>query len=154
VDGDRDASFRDRVARRLRPVGLRPQLRTLHATALVGMRAPRMECAAGWRIERAWNFAGDRRTIAPPRIETRQRFEEKPRVRMLRRLEQHARGGDFDETAEVHHPHVVRNVVDDREVVTYEKAGEIEVSQVKEKISICKVTSGADKIAQGMTVQP
>jgi curli biogenesis system outer membrane secretion channel CsgG len=36
----------------------------------------------------------------------------------------------------------------------FTKAGEIEVTQVKEKISICKVTAGADKIAQGMTVQP
>lgn len=37
---------------------------------------------------------------------------------------------------------------------SFTKAGEIEVTQVKEKVAICKATSGADKIAQGMTVQP
>jgi curli biogenesis system outer membrane secretion channel CsgG len=34
------------------------------------------------------------------------------------------------------------------------KVGDIEVTQVKEKISICKITEGADKIAKDMTVQP
>lgn len=37
---------------------------------------------------------------------------------------------------------------------SFTKSGEIEVTQVKEKIAICKITAGADKIAQGMTVQP
>lgn len=37
---------------------------------------------------------------------------------------------------------------------SFTKAGEIEVTQVKEKIAICKIVSGGDKIAQGMTVQP
>ena len=37
---------------------------------------------------------------------------------------------------------------------SFTKSGDVEVTQVKEKIAICKITSGADKIVQGMTVQP
>jgi curli biogenesis system outer membrane secretion channel CsgG len=37
---------------------------------------------------------------------------------------------------------------------SFTKSGEIEVTQVKEKVAICKITEGADKIIQGMTVQP
>ncbi|MBM3492270.1 MAG: hypothetical protein FJX68_17890 [Alphaproteobacteria bacterium] len=102
--------------------------RTLAAAASVGMRAAGMEGAAGRRVDRAWHLARDRGSPAAAHLQVGQRIQQQPRIGMSRPAEQRLHRRHFDQLAEIHDPHPVGDVIDDRQVVADEQVGQAKLA--------------------------
>lgn len=147
----RPASRRPARCRRPRPGGTPPaggrrvrrsrqcaQLGCLRTASLGGQRAPRVEVAAGRRVQRAREVAAEHDPAAATllgRVGHRCRGEQRLRVRVLRRGEQLGGRGLFDDPPQVHHRDAVRQVLHGREVVGDEQAAEAAVAlEVREEV--------------------
>ena len=105
------------VPDQIRPFGLAP---------VIGMRAARMEGAAGGRRQRVRNFAGDGRALAAAHLQVRNGIQQHARVGVFRPREQILGIRDLDQAPQVHDSDPVGDVRDDRQVVRDEKVGEAE----------------------------
>ena len=97
--------------------------------SVFGVKAARMEPAAGRRRDRRRHVAGYQ-LAAPPRrwVGDGHGIEQRPRVRMPGRGEQRVGGGDLDDAPEIHHRDPVGDVLDDAEVVGNDDVGEVELA--------------------------
>ena len=118
------APFRDRMAGNFAAARGRRECRCLAPAAVGGPRAARMEGAARRRIERIRHLAGDGRARHAGHLQVGNRFEQHPRVRVLRRAEQPPRRRELDDPPQVHDADAVGDMMDDREVVRDEQVGQ------------------------------
>ena len=113
-----------RVARHFTAPRIGAEHRQLAPAAIVREWTPRMERAAGRRVERIGNLARDRGAHRAGHREVRHGCEQHPRVRMPGQLEQAPCRRKFDDAAQVHHPDPVCDVVHDGEIVRDEEVRE------------------------------
>src|SRR5438067_10511928 len=94
----------------------------------LGERAARMKPAARRGVDRVGWVAGDRRLLdALRRVHRRPRFEQGPRIGVLRRVEDGVDRTELDDPAEIHHEHAVADVAHDAEIVADEHIGQVEL---------------------------
>ena len=98
-----------------------PERRDFAPASVVRERAARMKSASRRRIERIGNLARDRRARFPRHRKVGNRSQQHARIRMLRRCEQTLRRRELGDAPEIHHTDAVRDVMDNGEVVRYEK---------------------------------
>ena len=118
-----------------------------HVAELHGVRAARVEPAAGRRVAGARHIAHQRHKLSLACSHFRNGGEQRLRVRMPRRRKQRASFRDLDDLAQIHHRDPVADVPDNAEVVRDEQIGERQlVSQILSRLRICAwiETSSAD----------
>ena len=100
------------------------QLRALCRAAGVGMRATRVECAAGGRVQRVGHLALHGRAGAAGVFHLRNGVQQHTGVGVLRCGEELLFVRHLDEPAQVHHTHLVGHMAHDGEVVADEEVGQ------------------------------
>src|SRR5437870_2909397 len=99
--------------------------RHLHPAALGRVRAPGMKRASGRRLERRRQLAPQHHPLpAHGRIEGGGAGEERPGIGVGRRRKDGSLRTFFDHLAEVHHHHLVRDMLDPSEIVRDEEIGD------------------------------
>ena len=96
----------------------------LRLAARVGMRAARMEGAAGRRVQRVGHLALHRRARAAGVVHLRDRVQQHARVGMARVAEQLVLAGQLHQAPQVHHADLVAHMPHHRQVVRDEKVGQ------------------------------
>ncbi len=101
--------------------------RRLLAADRLGIRAARVEAAAGRRVHRRGHVAAQvLHAAAPARIRLGDRGEQGARIGVARRGEERALRRRLDDLAEIHHRHTVCHVAHHRQVVRDEQVGQAE----------------------------
>ena len=103
------------------------QLRAFAGADGLRERAARVEAAAGRRVDRVRRIAGDRGRLGTVvGVGRRHRGQQRAGVGMRRLVPDVIDRAEFDDLAEIHHQHAVRNVADDVEVMADEQIGQAE----------------------------
>src|SRR5689334_16749378 len=90
------------------------------------MWAAGMKGAARRRCDRVWNLTLDRSALSPAHGEIGQRIHQHARVWMSGRLEQLARGCQFDDPPQIHDPDARGHMLYDGKIVADEEIGQAE----------------------------
>ena len=127
------------------------QRRRLDAAALLGVRAARMEVAAGRRVDRRRHVALDH--LEPPplaRIGHRHRRQQHARVGMARLQVDLVGVAEFDDATEIHHRDAVGDVLHHREIVGDEEIGQpelaLEIEQQVEDLALDRDVERGDRL--------
>src|SRR5438034_801950 len=113
----------------------------LDPAALDHMRAARMEGTARRGIERRRQLALERDALPPrPRVERRRTREQRSRVRVRRPVEHGVLRAVFDDLAEIHHRHRIRDMTNDLQIMRNEEIGDAELFlQIHQKVQYLRL---------------
>ena len=105
-----------------------PERRFFHTAFGHGVRAARVEAAAGWRIDRVRHVAAEDDALAillDVRVRLRHSGQQGLRVGMQRIAEQLVLRRDLHDLAEVHDDDAVADMANDGQIVRDEQVGEL-----------------------------